>query len=142
MVHPFVRLTMLHNDIMKFPLHLSKNDKFHDTGSSFSTRQFVTSRNCLLLWNQEIKGSHGSEYKDGCLLGCSTMQSGRSLPTFQSKDLWKFVNFYKTTQHNPEDSHICNQRICHHHKSQALVPILSQCNQFSTFRTSCVKIQL
>jgi hypothetical protein len=31
-----------------------------------------------------IWGSHGGEYEDGCLLGCSTVQSGRSLPTFQS----------------------------------------------------------
>jgi hypothetical protein len=30
-----------------------------------------------------IWGSHGSEYEDGCLLGCNTMQSGRSLPAFQ-----------------------------------------------------------
>jgi hypothetical protein len=39
--------------------------------------------------------SHGGEYEEGCLLGCSAMQSGRSLPTFThhpddggNKDLW------------------------------------------------------
>jgi hypothetical protein len=31
----------------------------------------------------EISGSHGGEYEDDCLLGCCTLQSGRSLPTFQ-----------------------------------------------------------
>jgi hypothetical protein len=30
-----------------------------------------------------IWGSHGGEYEDGCLLGCSTVLSGRSLPAFQ-----------------------------------------------------------
>jgi hypothetical protein len=30
-----------------------------------------------------IWGSHGGEYEEGCLLGCSTVKSGRSLPTFQ-----------------------------------------------------------
>jgi hypothetical protein len=30
-----------------------------------------------------IWGYHGGEYEDGCLLGCSAVQSGRSLPTFQ-----------------------------------------------------------
>jgi hypothetical protein len=28
-------------------------------------------------------GSHGGEYEDGCLLGCSAMKTGMSLPTFQ-----------------------------------------------------------
>jgi hypothetical protein len=30
-----------------------------------------------------ISGSHCGEYEDGCLLGCSAVESGRSLPTFQ-----------------------------------------------------------
>jgi hypothetical protein len=32
---------------------------------------------------RRILGSYGGEYEDGCLLGCSAVQSGRSLPTFQ-----------------------------------------------------------
>jgi hypothetical protein len=31
----------------------------------------------------DILGSAGGEYEDGCLLGCSAVQSGRNLPTFQ-----------------------------------------------------------
>jgi hypothetical protein len=27
-----------------------------------------------------IFGSHGGEYEDGCLLGCSAVKSGKSLP--------------------------------------------------------------
>jgi hypothetical protein len=30
-----------------------------------------------------IWGSHAGEYEDGCVLGCSAVKSGRSLPTFQ-----------------------------------------------------------
>jgi hypothetical protein len=30
-----------------------------------------------------ILGSHGNEYEDGCLLGCSAAWSGRSLQAFQ-----------------------------------------------------------
>jgi hypothetical protein len=31
----------------------------------------------------EISDSLGGGYEDGCLLGCCTLYSGRSLPTFQ-----------------------------------------------------------
>jgi hypothetical protein len=39
-----------------------------------------------------IWGSHGSEYEDGCILGCSAMWSGSSLPDDGggSKSLWNF----------------------------------------------------
>jgi hypothetical protein len=30
-----------------------------------------------------ISGSHGCEYEDGCLLGCSAVWTGMSLPTFR-----------------------------------------------------------
>jgi hypothetical protein len=39
----------------------------------------------ILLWNKKVQycsriwGSHGGEYEDGCLLGCSAVQFGRSL---------------------------------------------------------------
>jgi hypothetical protein len=33
----------------------------------------------------DTSGSHGGEYKDGCLLGCCTALSGRNLPTFQKR---------------------------------------------------------
>jgi hypothetical protein len=33
----------------------------------------------------EFSGSHGSENEDGCPLGCCTVQSGSSLPTFQRR---------------------------------------------------------
>jgi hypothetical protein len=49
-----------------------------------------------------ILGSHGGEYEDGCLLGCSAalmMEATRTSETF--------VNFYQTTRrYNPEDSHL------------------------------------
>jgi hypothetical protein len=41
------------------------------------------SRSGKHLWNRRIWGSHAGEYEDGCLLGCSAVLSGRSLPTFQ-----------------------------------------------------------
>jgi hypothetical protein len=31
----------------------------------------------------EIRGSHGDEFEDDCLLGCTTVHSGRYWPTFQ-----------------------------------------------------------
>jgi hypothetical protein len=40
----------------------------------------------LIMHNKlenEISGSWGGEFEDGCLLDCYAMQSGRSLPTFQ-----------------------------------------------------------
>jgi hypothetical protein len=40
----------------------------------------------------------------GCLLGCSAVQSGRNLPTFQRSET--LVNFYQTTRcYNAEGSH-------------------------------------
>jgi hypothetical protein len=33
--------------------------------------------------NCDIWGSHAGEYEDYCLLGCDTVQSGRSLPMFR-----------------------------------------------------------
>jgi hypothetical protein len=35
----------------------------------------------------EISGPRGGEYEDACLLGCCAVESGRSLPTFQSGGL-------------------------------------------------------
>jgi hypothetical protein len=69
--------------------------------------------------DSEISGSHSGEYKDGCLLGCCAVWSGRSLPTFQrcllppssgrewgSKHLW---NDGKLLPDNPEDSHLLTE---------------------------------
>jgi hypothetical protein len=80
------------------------------------TAQTQDSRNC---------GSHGGEYEDGCLLGCSAVQSGRSLPTIQrfllppssgplialmmeaARTSEMLVNFYQTTRrYNSEDNHL------------------------------------
>jgi hypothetical protein len=71
----------------------------------------------------------------GRLLGCSAVQSGRSLPTFQrcglppssgialmeaARTSETLVNFYQTTQrYNPEDSHLCTHR-CENIKSYVL----------------------
>jgi hypothetical protein len=43
--------------------------------------EFLLHSNSIFTWS--IWGSHGGEYEDGCLLGCSAVYSGRSLPTFQ-----------------------------------------------------------
>jgi hypothetical protein len=67
-----------------------------------------------------------SAVEDGCLLGCSAMKAGMSLPTFWksllpphqgaddggSTDLCNIGNSYQSTWHcNPEDSHLCTY--CH-----------------------------
>jgi hypothetical protein len=66
-----------------------------------------------------IWGSHGGEYEDGCLLGCSAVQSGRSLPSFHrvltasiialmmeaARTSETAVNFYQTTRrYNSEEA--------------------------------------
>jgi hypothetical protein len=64
--------------------------------------------------------SHGCEYEDYYLLGCSAMYSGTSLPTFQryllppssqqqeaARTCGTSANFYQTTwSYNLEDSHL------------------------------------
>jgi hypothetical protein len=48
-----------------------------------------------------IRGSHGGEYEDGCVLGCSTlmMEAARTFETL--------ANFYQTTRrYNQKDSHL------------------------------------
>jgi hypothetical protein len=53
-----------------------------------------------------ISGSHGGEYEDGCLLGCSAlmMEAARTSETL--------VNFYQTIRrYNPEDSHQSTERL-------------------------------
>lgn len=41
----------------------------------------------FMLWTYVVLSRslsfHDSEYEDGCILGCSDVQSGRSLPVFQ-----------------------------------------------------------
>jgi hypothetical protein len=65
----------------------------------------------------EISGYHGGNYEDGCLLGCYTVYSGRSLPTSIIKAITlmmeagstseTLVNFYQTTRCNiSEDNHL------------------------------------
>jgi hypothetical protein len=72
-----------------------------------------------------ILGSHCSDYEDGCLLVCSSMKTGMSLPTFSevctasimrvmvtlmTEAVWTFemsVNLYQSTQrYNPAVSHL------------------------------------
>jgi hypothetical protein len=58
----------------------------------------------------DISGFHGGEYEDGCLLGCCTLWTGRSLPTFQRCLLPPSsrlsVNVCQTTKrNNPEENH-------------------------------------
>jgi hypothetical protein len=50
----------------------------------------------------EILGSHGGEYDDGCLLGCCTVWSGRSLSTFQRCLLCKesVVAYFNIVSHH------------------------------------------
>jgi hypothetical protein len=51
--------------------------------------------NVLYIFSR-IRGSHGGEYEDTCLLGFSAVYPGGTL-----------VNFYQTTRrYNPEDSHL------------------------------------
>jgi hypothetical protein len=65
-----------------------------------------------------IVGVYSGDYEDGCLLGCSAVWTGRSLPKFQRCVLialmteaasicYTSVNFCWTTRrNNPEDSHL------------------------------------
>jgi hypothetical protein len=47
-----------------------------------------------------ICGAYGSEYEDGCLLGCSTV-------TMEAVQTSEPVNLYQSTwRYNPEDSHL------------------------------------
>jgi hypothetical protein len=43
----------------------------------------VQSRNFELSSSFRIRGSQGSEHRGGCVLCCSAVQAGRSLPTFE-----------------------------------------------------------
>jgi hypothetical protein len=44
----------------------------------------VASMKMAVFWfYQTTRRYNPEEYEDGCLLGCCTVQSGRSLPTFQ-----------------------------------------------------------
>jgi hypothetical protein len=59
-----------------------------------------------------IWGSHGNEYEDSCLLGCSAMETGVSLPKFQRSILppssrWWLLNLYQSIWcYNPEHGHL------------------------------------
>jgi hypothetical protein len=74
---------------------------------------------------RRIWGSHGGKYEDGCLLGCSTVYTGISSPTFQRyvlpppsgrrvalmmeavRNSETLVCLYQCTRRcNPEDSHL------------------------------------
>jgi hypothetical protein len=53
--------------------------------------------------------------KDGCLLGCSAVQSGVACAiALMMEAAWTsemLINVYQTIQHyNPEDSHLCTHR--------------------------------
>jgi hypothetical protein len=59
-----------------------------------------------MFMNNKIWGSHGGEYEDGCLLGCSAILITLMMEAARSSEM--LVNFYQTTRHyNPEDSHLC-----------------------------------
>jgi hypothetical protein len=69
----------------------------------------------ITLYNKRICGSHGGEYEDGCLLGCSAMWSGRlhALMMEVARTSETLVNFYQTTRrYNPEDNHLPLQYCC------------------------------
>jgi hypothetical protein len=89
----------------------------HPVRGRSSWQYFAGSRQNIF---SRIWGSHGGEYEDGCLLGCSAVKS-----TNVSEDLAAsiirailmmmeaarssetLVNFYQTTQrYSPEDSHL------------------------------------
>jgi hypothetical protein len=56
---------------------------FHMLLASFHMRAAASKIRRRSLSLSGIWGSHGSEYENECLLGCCTLWSGRSLPTFQ-----------------------------------------------------------
>jgi hypothetical protein len=58
-----------------------------------------------------IWGSHYDEYEDGCLLACSAVWIGISLPTMQAVQTSEtLVNLYQSTgRYNLEDSHLVNK---------------------------------
>jgi hypothetical protein len=61
-----------------------------------------------------IWGSHGREDKDGCLLVCSAVESGETLPAFLRSVVPPSSgrSWYQTTRrYNPEDSHL-HLKIC------------------------------
>jgi hypothetical protein len=66
-----------------------------------------------------IWGSHGGEYEDGCLLGCSAVYLVEVYQLFRIALMMEavrssqtLVNFYQTTRrYNPEDSHL-RQVLC------------------------------
>jgi hypothetical protein len=69
----------------------------------------ATTQKTAIFMLSEISRSHSSKYEGNCVLGCSTVQSGRGLVTFHcpgdggTKYLWN--SFNRTTPHNiPEDS--------------------------------------
>jgi hypothetical protein len=71
---------------------------FNTTPSFKDGLRLVWSCSLVKIW-----GSHGGEYEDGCLLGCSAialmMEAARTCETL--------VNFCQTTRrYNPEDSHL------------------------------------
>jgi hypothetical protein len=92
-----------------------------EMGKTRSPRKFLPARsdvNSLKYSGNYVpcrtSGSQGGEYVDGCLLGCSAVQYGRSLPTFQRCLLLalsgrSLVNFYETARcNNPQHSHLYN----------------------------------
>jgi hypothetical protein len=52
-----------------------------------------------------IWGSHGGEYEDGCLVGCSAVQTDVSLPTLQRSEI-SVDSYQSTRRYNPVDSHL------------------------------------
>jgi hypothetical protein len=87
---------------------MSTSSQFYFVRIHFSSQVSCWSRINLTVilylwakcWLSRIWGSHGGEYEDGCLLGCSAvmMEAVRTSETL--------VNFNQTTRrYNPEDSH-------------------------------------
>jgi hypothetical protein len=56
-------------------------------------------------YTEDVDGTFLRNNEDGCLLGCSAVQSGRSLPTFQ-RSLLPPSSWMTTRRYNPEDSHL------------------------------------
>jgi hypothetical protein len=70
--------------------------KYVNTAQGSNSSKNTNKTGDIMNW-----GSHGSEYEDGCLLGCSTMQTGMGLPTFQRSVLPPSSGVWWRRQYRP-----------------------------------------
>jgi hypothetical protein len=104
--------------VLKFFSKLPTKSEVHPKLKEFYHRNRTEYTSTPSLSNIELSmtsGSHGGEYEDGCLLGCSAMWTGMNsamLPTIRAlmmeavETFETLVNSYQSTQrYNPEHSH-------------------------------------